>query len=212
MDLLPRDIVYECLNFLDCIEYYEMCKYVGIPLRFNIFFKNYQKDDIIGINVCNEKKEYVEIIEYLLSNEFRYNWHMLRNAIKNGHLNILKLLHSLHIEINSSDIMIACEYGNIYIVKFLHSVVGIPISYSELWLACKNGHFDVIKYICTSGIIPTDDHLYISAINGNVDIIKYLCTSRKIDKIVLTNMAYNAKRHNHIKSANYLYSIGANEI
>ncbi len=212
MDLLPSDLVYECLNFLDSIEYYEMCKYVGIPLKFNLFFKNYQKDDIIAVNVCNEKKEYVEIIEYLLSNEFRYNWYMLRNTIKNGHLNILKLLHSLHIKFNHNDITLACEYGNIYVVKFLYSVVGIPLSDFELWVACKYGHFDIIKYICTLGITPTNNHLYISVINGNVNIIKYLCSTRKIDKIVLTNMAGNAKRHNHIKLANYLYSIGAKKI
>ena len=66
MDILPTDLIYECISFLDWKEYYKLCKHINIELRLSIYFKcNLQKITID--NVCKEKEEYVDVVKFLHS-------------------------------------------------------------------------------------------------------------------------------------------------
>ena len=60
MNILPTDLVYECISFLDWKEYYKLCKYINIDLRLNIYFRNNNQQLTINY-ICGEKEEYLEI-------------------------------------------------------------------------------------------------------------------------------------------------------
>ncbi len=94
MNILPTDLVYACIEFLDWKEYYKLCKYINIDLRLNIYFRN--NDQKIKIdNICDENEEYLEIVKFLHSINAPYTYLAMDLASKNGHLEVVKFLNSI---------------------------------------------------------------------------------------------------------------------
>src|SRR5688572_8477815 len=121
MDFLPTDLVYECLFFLDWKEYYEVCKYLNINLKLNVYFRNYLH--LMSIDeICNEKEEYLDIVKFLHSINKPYTESAINWASYHGHLEIVKFLHSINAPFTKFAINFASRTGQLDIIKFLHSI------------------------------------------------------------------------------------------
>lgn len=173
MDLLPKDLLYECLYFLRWDEYYDVCKHMNIALRFDIYLRNNQaKMDIDYI--CNQVCEYLEIVKCLHSMNARctewaihmacyyghletvkflvsvgapYTMYAMNWASESGHLEVVKFLHSINAPYTDYAMDRASWYGHLEVVKFLYSI-NAPYSHIyALWIAKGNKHFEVVKFL-----------------------------------------------------------------
>ena len=70
-------------------------------------------------------------------------------AAQNNHLEIIKFLQSIDIEIDSSTIRYACIYNRMEIIKHLadQSEINEKLASSGIREACKHGHIDLVKYL-----------------------------------------------------------------
>ncbi len=89
MDVLPTDLVYACIEFLNWKEYYHTCKHLNIDLRLNIYFRDNNQNLTVN-NICEEKKEYLEVVKFLHSINAPYTEYAMNSASANGHLEVVK--------------------------------------------------------------------------------------------------------------------------
>jgi hypothetical protein len=98
---------------------------------------------------------------------------------------------------------IAILYGNINIVKFLHSI-GIECNTRMMSEACYKSHLDIIKYFHEIGI-EYDKCRFTTAIeSNNLNVIKLLYET---SKVCIKNTSYYmdyACKLNRIKIARYI--------
>src|SRR5688572_19892773 len=95
MDILPTDLIYECIFFLDWKEYYKVCKYINIDLRLNIYFRN-NNQQLTNDSICEETEEYLEVVKFLHSINAPFTQDAMNCASRNGHLEVVKFLHSIN--------------------------------------------------------------------------------------------------------------------
>ncbi len=173
IDKLPNDLIYECLGYLEWNEYCDMCTMYKLPLRLNIYFNNSKLPTIE--DVCTEKKEYFEVVEYLYKIGSKCeNKNELDFASSNGHLEIVKFLHKNEGDIGEQAIDWAMQHGHLEIVKFLYEN---GAKYSPYWFdaACYEGHLEIVKYIHSQNKeIEYDTPFKDAAERGHLEIIKFL--------------------------------------
>jgi len=152
-------IQFEILLFLNWNEYYDVVKELKIQLRLEIYNKYNNSMYKLTINdVCKMKREYLEIVQYLYyHNTLPRDWNIGRARL-NGHLKIVKFAHSIGITrythtIDNAKMRLGptaknavCSYGNLDIVKYLHSIK-TPISNMSLVCAKAGQHHDVIEFL-----------------------------------------------------------------
>src|SRR5687768_3960379 len=95
MNYLPKDLIYECLNFLDWKDYYDVCELFKMLLEL----KRYNAKSILDNNVTdifNQEREYMEIIRYLYDEDHEklIRFGCIYFLCKHGHLNSLKLFRT----------------------------------------------------------------------------------------------------------------------
>ncbi len=145
MDILPTDLIYECISFLDWKEYYKLCKHINIDFRFNVYFRN--NNQILGIDsICGEKEEYLEIVKFLHSINVPFTQNAMNSASYNGHLDVVKFLHSINAPYTEYAMDWASSNGHLEVVKFLHSI-NAPYSQDAIDWASTNGHLEVVKFL-----------------------------------------------------------------
>jgi ankyrin repeat protein len=76
-----------------------------------------------------------------LSQIIDMNW-----ACKNGHLEVVKYLHSVGKDCTTDDMDWASSNGHIEIVRFLHSINAKCTTYAMI-LASENGHLNVVTFL-----------------------------------------------------------------
>ncbi len=131
------DLQYECLHFLHWSEYVEICAYMKIPPRFDIYFRHSAYPPINYICKRKDKNELalLELITYLTDNvcnsidkpcgcithEICYSFSK-NYAITNGYLEILKFLHKhTSIIFNSFDIVQSIIHNHSSITEYLYT-------------------------------------------------------------------------------------------
>ncbi len=178
MDHLSKDLVYECiefLEFLDWKEYYHLCKFINIDLRFNIYFKNNpQKLDKLDIDdICDEEKEYLEIVQFLYSAGYQFTEDAMNFASKNGHLEIVKFLHSINAPFTENAMDLASANGHLEVVKFLHSI-NAQFSEYAMDMASYDGHLEVVKFLYSIDAPFTEDATYWADRNRHLEVANFL--------------------------------------
>ncbi len=170
--VLPLDLVYECLNFLDWKEFYHLCKLIEIPLNF----KRYKNAFPIPEIVCAEKYEYLELITYLYhlpNNDFFWYGAMIA-ACEHNHINIIKFLHSNSVPAEIDSINCACVKGHLEMMKYLYSI-GTRGTDETMAYACTYGHLEIVKYLHTEREIKfTEEMIEYACQHDHVDIVKYI--------------------------------------
>ncbi len=144
MDILPTELVYECISFLDWKEYYKLCKYINIDLRLNIYFRD--NDQTLEIDsICEEDEEYLEIVKFLHSINTPYTQFAMNWASYNGHLELVKFLHSINAPYSQLAMNRASENGHLEVVKFLYSI-NAPYTRDTMDSTSRNGHLEVVAF------------------------------------------------------------------
>jgi hypothetical protein len=89
---------------------------------------------------------HLEVIKYLHSLGYKGNEWAINYASKNGHLEVIKYLHSLGYKGNEYAIIWASQNGHLETIKYLHSL-GYKGDKRAIDLALENGHSKVVKYL-----------------------------------------------------------------
>lgn len=101
-------------------------------------------------------------------------------ASSNEHINIIKFLYEYGLKcINTMAFDVACEKGNLDIVKYLFSLK-FPFSRDALNNTCIYGHLELVKYLHNTLLYAginlqyNTNSLYYACDNEQFEIIKYL--------------------------------------
>ncbi len=111
-----------------------------------------------------------------------YNEEALRDAVMNGHLEMVRYLVSKGADIHAEDneaLGWAAEYGHLEVVSYLVSQGGDIHAYDDQALrwAAENGHLEVVQYLVSQGgdiHADNDDALRWAAGNGHLEVVSYL--------------------------------------
>lgn len=145
MNILPQDLLYECLFFLDWDEYHDVCKHLNIDFKFNIYFRNRRIPSYIS--TCNSKIERLEIVKYLYSINKNIKVYHKDLAIANGHINVVNFLHSVNQKFDNKSIVIAIDYNQSEIVKFLYQHIHHSNRLKLIERAKRGKCFDIVNFL-----------------------------------------------------------------
>ena len=231
------DLEYYCKSYF----YETLIKYNRLPFHF--YYKNYKFDDskllkaaikynnlevlkcikINKFNIIRYHPEYVAIkhgnidIFIYLFKKFKLlpNFQIIHKIIFYNRLNFLKYLIREHNYVPvAMDLTIACEDGNLGIVKFLFKYLD-PTIYENNFIATAaiNGKLTVVRYLCNHGLDPTQNDNWATALAaqaGHLDIVSFL-----IERLGCAPDGHNnhgliwASFYGHYELIEYLISKGA---
>lgn len=132
--------------------------------------------EISFLEILEAQTNNINILKELLKiNERRIHGQLLRNIAQYGTLELFKLIYELYPQVyehtieQGSPFSIACENGNLELVKYLHSKgkSGNDTSsdgFTPLYSSVFHGHKEVAKYLYYTCGIRDDD------IDGNLQI------------------------------------------
>ncbi len=142
-----------------------------------------QRDyDILNI-ACLENQ--FQVVKYLVKNGFEVNHECFVNACVSGDVRMINYLFDfVGNEDKSVGLRVACESGNLNVVKFLVENGADINSYynNPLISACRGdteegGYLPVVKYLISRGAnlhVDDDAPLIIASATGNLSIVEYL--------------------------------------
>lgn len=137
-------------------------------------------------------------------NKLKYNESMYE-AAKNGHLNIVKYLHSNNIKLTTKLVHHASRKGHLNIIKYLHEN-NVRLTKKSLNSACKHGHYKIVKYLYKNGVRTGEHAIKNACKNGHLKIIKYL--HRHGEKYSYLGLDRACKNGN-LEVVEFLHKIGA---
>ncbi len=172
MNQISKDLIYECLNYLDWKEYYHTCKIFKIDHKFKNYFKICNQEITINM-IVEQKEEYLEIFKYLFILGHRTDSSLIDRACSCGHLNIVKYLHEQGHQCSQSAMNWASNNGHIEVVKFLYSI-NIKCTKYAAMCSCSNGHLEIIKFFRSFGAKFDSTDMYWAVKNGHFEVVKFL--------------------------------------
>jgi hypothetical protein len=123
---LPKDILSNVFSFLDWIEFYKVIKYFkyDIPQQLIRYSKSNNSLTKITIdNMCANRIEYLELVEFLYSVNAKCSTNAIAWASMNGHLETIKYLHSIGKQCHYTHALaLARAQKHFKVVIFLHSI------------------------------------------------------------------------------------------
>ena len=106
----------------------------------------------------------------------------LCRACENGHLEVVRYLHEVDVELNARNdepLCRACERGHLHVVQYLQRN-GVRLSARDnepLSRACEGGHLDVVRYLHQNGVrlnARNNEAICRACDGGCVEIVRYL--------------------------------------
>ena len=106
----------------------------------------------------------------------------LCRASENGHLEVVRYLHEVGVELNARNdepLCRACERGHLHVVQYLQRN-GVRLSARDnepLSRACEGGHLDVVRYLHQNGVrlnARNNEAICRACDGGCVEIVRYL--------------------------------------
>lgn len=166
------------------------------------------------IKACTEGN--LETVKFIMkSNISVYPDAMLKIAVLNGHLDIIKyLVEDLGADVCTSDgylICFAINKGYFDITKYLveHGVDIHTDNEAPACYAAMSGNVDIIKYLVNLGSIINLKWLGLAAGNGNLEMAKYLVEDLNADIHEDSERAMiEAINGGHLEMVKYLYEKG----
>lgn len=217
---MATDMLYECLFYLEWDEYCDVCKYLDIPYRFDVYFKYHRIPT--QFTICNHKKEYTDIFTHLYNDVSLLEEVCHTEIAKNGHINILRHIITinciipyhlyrfsacLHGKLNIlkciykmanltlgqvyADMCDSIRYGHLNIVKHLHTREMVKLDGELLRIACKEGHLDIVKYLHKNGVTISKKYIDDAVLYSYDDIAEYLLNNQTLyDKLYMNIIEY----------------------
>lgn len=101
---------------------------------------------------------------------------MLQLAALNGHLPIVKYMYSQRPDLvrQWQAVSHAAKGGHMHIVRYLHDVVGQPLSSAVLLRACRSGDIGMVTYCLRNGVPVDREACSCAARTQNLEMIKLL--------------------------------------
>jgi hypothetical protein len=94
-----------------------------------------------------------EMIEKFIKEGIDPNEDCMEAAVKYNHMEIIELLHKHNCpRYRLRNLTIACEYGNLDIVKFFHETIDEPLNNNLLVPAVVSKNYDLVKYLILKGL------------------------------------------------------------
>jgi len=98
-------------------------------------------------------------------------------ACEYGYLNVL-MVRKDELVIDEKCMDMAARYGNLNIVRYLHSI-GKDCTKNAMDSAAMYGHLEVVKYLHSIGEECTTDAIDWAATYGHLDVVEYLHSIEK---------------------------------
>nr|XP_012563390.1 unnamed protein product [Hydra vulgaris] len=147
---------------------------------------------------------HLKVIKYLHSKGYRGTENAINWAALNGHLKVLEYLHELRYRGTENAINWAAENGHLEVLKYLHSL-GYRGTENAFNLAAEKGDLEMLKYLHSLGYKSSEKAFDFAAKNGHLEVLKYLHSIGYKG----TNWAINyAAWCGHLEVLKYLHSIG----
>ncbi|KYR02185.1 hypothetical protein DLAC_01000 [Tieghemostelium lacteum] len=101
-----------------------------------------------------------KIIEFLIGNGYKYTVNSLRNSLKSGNIDLIKLFYPKFKQAFKRNILLDClpiiiTKGHLNVLKYLNEqlkVIPSLIDQPLLYLAVKQNHFEMVKYLIENRI------------------------------------------------------------
>lgn len=212
---------------------YKTCRRTGLinPGYDTCISKNYIDEQLLNfakacINGCIIIAKYI-YSKYTITMTKETHWEIFRRSCVYGHLEIVKFLHSLNLElltnINFTNINFetifkkSCKKGHLNIAMWSHSFVSFK-PHNVLFLnVCRNGHIEVARFLLSVdnliNIHANNEYMFrISCSNGDLNSVKFLVLiDGKIDTHILNDDAlYNSCINGHTEVVKFLYTLDNN--
>jgi hypothetical protein len=147
---MDSDILSIVCSYLEWNEFLDIKD--SFSLNFNIYVKNCGYIPTL-YEICNKKKEYLEIAQYVFKNEENHSTFILTEATTNNHINIVKYLcnNDLYNKNNiciCKYIKIASKNGNLELVKYFYDMgeskncLKHCLEYARMY-----SHMDIYKFL-----------------------------------------------------------------
>ncbi len=164
MDYLSKDIVYECIGYLHWKEYYDVCELFCIPLEIKRYSYQHTWYMTDPYDMCDGKREYVEVLRYLYENEYESIKTCINACIyllvSRGYLTSLKIFEK---EITISIMHHTIAYGHTNIIQYLHKDLDIPLPMKlkndTLSVLIAYGYVDMFIYLHNNGVVYDKKYL-----------------------------------------------------
>lgn len=162
------------------LEVYKAVSTLTIPgvIPAMLWFHNNIYDSHVKLCIEHDR---IEIMEYIFAtNNVRIVRQYLHYAIEKGNLIMIKYFMK-RLAILVSDLVIACRYDNIDIVKYIHKNIGVYYGRKQdsikddcFMEALNNGYCDIVKYLIKKGFDIPSNAVEIASDLGYLDIVKIL--------------------------------------
>lgn len=130
----------------------------------------------------------------------------MAKASRNGHLDVVKYLHSIGAPWYPQSIIWASSHGHLAVVKFLHNVVKMPCPSEAMDWASSNGHLAVVKFLHEIGVPIGTIALDHASAYGFLDVVKFL---HEIGAPYTTEAIDYACAFGYLDVIKFLHNIGA---
>jgi hypothetical protein len=149
---------------------------------------------------------HLDCLKYARNNGCSWDTQTCIEAAKYGHLNILTYAKVNGCHWNMKDISeMVCDNGHLDCLKYLHSI-GLEIEKCSVDTICKNGHLYIIKYLWENGNDYFDHNSLMDVISGNhLDCLKYLHFAGLTGD---NDLCHEACASNTFECFKFLHSVG----
>ncbi|XP_065682445.1 alpha-latrotoxin-Lhe1a-like [Hydra vulgaris] len=219
-------------NHLHILEYFHSLDLKGsenlieyAALNNNLNMIKYLSSQNYNVNndafIAVERNEDLDILNYFYFElKLRGPENLIKYAIKEGYLNVIKYLISLNYKVDNDTFIIATEYGRLHILDYFHfelnfrgpdDLINIVAKEGYLYLikylisqnykvnenvfikAVENDHLHILEYLHSkSNLRGPDDLINFAAKNGHLNVIKYLISlNYKVNKIAFIEAIKN---------------------
>lgn len=174
-------IIWSAFNILGKSSPYAMAEYAALYGRTRVL-ELMEEDSTFDMRIC-------EVI--------------IDNAVKGGHIEIIKKYLRNDTLVKQTTLYGACLFGDLSIVEYLYEhsqEETMELCYSA---ASKGGHIDILEWLYSKGLRCNINAYSGAAYYGHLDVVKWLYEHKFT---ICTHSTYVcATINNHIKIINWLY-------
>ncbi len=184
-ELLPTELIYKCLFYLGFKEYYQICKWFNMKLRFSLYVRECKQTLITDVDVKDVKclKNFGQQCINLACEEYKNELDEIKEVYdKNENLEIFSYLFAIDQKYIN---VIRYDFCNcIDIAHYLYDN-GYNFNQLDIYVACSNGYTEYFKYLFEEmKIDPCDADIQCAMFNGHIGLYYLYHKIKKIDDFI----------------------------